>query len=230
MRPRQLLSISARLALLAVLGATLSGCVLATVRTLHEDEEAKIGFTGEEYVAGIWDDEVLPTYDEQAQDLSTLLELIAQDEEAAIEQYGHRSGTGAYSFMVRGEAQVVTLDTSSRSGIVTLDLAPPDGTPDVDMVIGPLVKVSQRSSVRDAVGFIEYGEFTNQQEFADVATAMGDRITAIIAEALGLDDIEAVREMDPAQIEGKTVEFVGAISLDGAEVFTIVPVRLTVVD
>lgn len=230
MRPRRFVALSARVALLGALGAALSGCVLATVRTLDEDEVAKEGFTGEKYVAEIWDDEVLPTYDEQAQDLPTLLALIAQDEQAAIDQYGHRSGTGPYSFMVRGEGRVVALDTSSRSGIITLDLAPPDGTPDASMVIGPLIKVSQRSAVRDAVGFIQYGAFTNQQEFADVATAMGERITAMIAEALGLDDIEAIREMDPAQIEGKTVQFVGAMSLDGADELTIVPVRLTVVD
>lgn len=230
MRPRDFLSITGRVAVLALLGASLSGCVLATVRTLNEDEEAKVGFTGESYVEEIWEDRVLPAYDENAQDLSALLEAIAQDEAAAIEQYGNRSGTGYYSFMVRGEAQVVALDTSSRSGIVTLDLAPPDGAADVNMAIGPLIKVSQRSAVRDAVGFIEYGAFTNQQEFADVATAMGDRITSMIAEALGIDDIEVVRDMDPAQIEGKTVQFVGAISLDGADEFTVVPIRLTVVD
>ena len=117
MQPKQIGSLLARIALLAVLGATLSGCVLATVRTLDEDDEAKIGFTGEAYVAEIWDDRVLPTYDEQAQDLAPLLELIEQDEDAAIEQFGHRSGTGPYSFMVRGEAQVVELDTGSRSGV-----------------------------------------------------------------------------------------------------------------
>src|SRR5690554_400205 len=229
MQPKQLGSLLARIALLAVLGATLSGCVLATVRTLDEDDEAKIGFTGEAYVAEIWDDRVLPTYDEQAQDLAPLLELIEQDEDAAIEQFGHRSGTGPYSFMVRGEAQVVELDTGSRSGVVSLDLAPPDGTADVEMAIGPLIKVSQRGAVRDAVGFIEYGAFTNQQEFADVATAMGVRITSMIAEALGLDDIEAVREMDPAQIEGKTVQFVGVFSLDGPPNVTVIPVRWPVV-
>ena len=98
------------------------------------------------------------------------------------------------------------------------------------MAIGPLIKVSQRGAVRDAVGFIDYGSFRNQEEFADVATAMGTRITTMIAEALGLDDIEAIREMDPAQIEGKTVEFVGAITMENLDNVTIVPVRLRVVD
>jgi len=230
MRLRGIVSVTVRGALLGLLAAALSGCVLATVRTLNEDAEAKQGFTGEAYVAEIWESKVLPAYDEQAEDLSTLLQAIAQDEAAAIKQYGHRSGTGSYSFMVRGEAKVVALDTTSRSGIITLDLAPPDGTVDVSMVIGPLIKVSQRSAVRDAVGFIQYGAFTNQQEFADVATAMGDRIIPMIATALGVDDVEAIRTMDPAQIEGKTVQFTGAFSLDNASAITIVPVRLTVVE
>ncbi|MCC6800486.1 MAG: DUF2291 domain-containing protein [Anaerolineae bacterium] len=230
MRPRNIVLVTVRGALLGLLAAALSGCVLATVRTISEDKEAKQGFTGEAYVAEIWESKVLPAYDEQAEDLSTLLQAIAQDEAAAIKQYGHRSGTGSYSFMVRGEAKVVALDTTSRSGIITLDLVPPDGTVDASMVIGPLIKVSQRSAVRDAVGFIQYGAFTNQQEFADVATAMGDRIIPMIAEALGVDDVEAIREMDPAQIEGKTVQFIGAFSLDNASAITIVPVRLTVVE
>ena len=226
MRPKEFVLLSARLLLLAVLGASLSGCVLATVRSLDEDTEAKIGFTGESYVEEIWEDELLPVYDEQAQDLGTLLELLRSDPDAAIEQYGHRSGTGPYAFMVRGEAQVVTLDTSSRSGIITLDLTPPDGTPDATMAIGPLIKVSQRGAVRDAVGIIQYGSFTNQEEFAGVATAMGDRITAMIAEALGLDTIDAIREIDPAQVEGKTIEFIGAISMENLDNVIVVPVRL----
>lgn len=230
MRPKRLVLYTARILLLAVLGASLSGCVLATVRTLDEDEEAKIGFTGDSYVEEIWESQLLPTYDEQAQDFGTLLELLRSDPDSAIEQYGHRSGTGPYAFMVCGEAQVISLDTSSRSGVITLDLTPPDGTPDASMAIGPLIKVSQRGAVRDAVGFIDYGSFRNQEEFADVATAMGTRITTMIAEALGLDDIEAIREMDPAQIEGKTVEFVGAITMENLDNVTIVPVRLRVVD
>jgi len=216
--------------MVALLAASLSGCVLATVRTLSEDEEAKQGFTGESYVAEIWDSKVLPAYDEHAQDITTLLAAIAQDQTAAIAAYGHRSGTGAYSFMVRGEAQIVTFDSSSRAGVLTLDFTPPDGTVDASMVIGPLIKISQRSAVRDAVGFIEYGQFVNQQEFADVAAAMGDRIVRMVAEALGVDSPDAIRDLDPAQLEGKTIRFVGAFSLDDPANILIIPVRLEVVD
>lgn len=216
--------------LLALVSLTLPGCVLATVRTLEEDEEAKVGFTGEEYVGQIWENEVLPAYREQAQDLGTLLGLIATDQQAAIDQYGHRSGTGPYSFMVRGEGKIIAFDTSSRAGLAVVDLNPPDGTPDVSLTIGPSIKISQRAAVRDAVGFIEYGNFVNQQEFADVANAMGDRITVMIAEKLGAADVEAIRDLDPASIEGKTITFIGAFSMESVGDVIVVPVEIEVSD
>lgn len=212
--------------LVSVLG--LSGCVIATVRTLDEDEEAKVGFDPEQYVESIWEDEVLPTYRDEAQDIGTLLALIESDRDAAIELYGSRSGTGSYSFMVRGEGQIVDFNTESRAGLATVDLNPPDGTVDLTLTIGPLIKISQRASVRDAVGFIEYGNFVNQQEFAGVANAMGDRIVIMLAGALGAEETEAIRDLDPASLEGKTVSFIGAFSLDDIDNVIVVPVALEV--
>lgn len=209
---------------------TLSGCVLATVRTLEEDKEAKVGFTGQKYVDEIWDSQVLPTYREKAQDFTTLLALIRQDRQAAIAQFGQRSGTGDYSFMVRGEGRILTFDTSSRTGVVTVDLAPEDGTADLTVVVGPLIKISQRAAVRDAVGFIQYGQFVNQQEFADVANAMGDRIVVIVAQALGAADPEAIRTLDPANVVGKRLRFIGAFTLDNPDQILVVPVELEVIE
>lgn len=207
-----------------------SGCVIATVRTLDEDEESKAGFSGDDYVEDIWASRVLPTYEEQAQEFTALLTQIEQSEDQAIADYGHRSGTGAYSFMVRGSGTILTFDTSSRAGIATVDLDPPDGNPDLTLTIGPLIKISQRASVRDAVGFIEYSDFLRQENFADVANAMGDRITAMLAEQLGAENADAIRELDPAGIEGKSVTFIGAFSLDSLNDPLVVPVILEVND
>ncbi len=225
-RASALLRILLLLGVLSVL--VLSGCVLATVRTLEEDEEAKIGFTPEDYVADVWESRVLPTYREDAQDITMLLEALRSDREAAIEQYGHRSGTGAYSFMVRGEGKIVSFDTSSRAGLAAVDLNPPDGTPDLSLTIGPLIKISQRASVRDAVGFIQYGDFVNQQEFAGVANAMGERIILMIADVLGAENPDAISDIDPAQFEGAAVSFIGAFPLDDIDNVIVVPVVLEI--
>ena len=208
----------------------LSGCVLATVRTLDEDEEAKAGFDPEAYVDDLWESRVIPTYEADAVDFATLLEAIRADEDAAIEQYGHRSGTGAYSFMVRGTGTILTFDTSSKAGMALVDIAPGDGTPDLSLTIGPLIKISHRGAVRDAVGFIEYGDFVNQQEFAGVANAMGERITLMLAEKLGATDVDAIRDLAPAEIEGKTVSFIGAFALDDLDDVILVPVIFEVED
>lgn len=215
---------------LVLVGAVLSGCTLATVRTLSEDQDAKVSFSGDQYVSEIWDSQVLPTYHDQAQDITTLLDLIAEDEQSAIEQFGRRSGTGQYSFMVRGQGQIVDFDTSSRTGLLTVDLTPPDGSADVSVVIGPLIKISQQASVRDALGSIQYGNFVNQQEFADVAKGMGNRIIAMIVEQLGAADVDAIRDIDPETLKGKSITFVGAFSLDSLAAPEIVPVALEVVD
>jgi predicted lipoprotein len=215
--------------ILLITAVLLSGCVLATVRSLEADEEAKAGFNPENYVDEIWESRVLPTYRDEAQDFAALLTEIETDETATVAKYGHRSGTGAYSFMVRGEGEIVTFDTSSRTGLATIDLDG-DDTPDLSLTIGPSIKISQRASVRDAVGFIEYGNFVNQQEFAGVANAMGDRIVVMLADALGAADVEAIRDLDPASVEGKTVSSIGAFSLDSIGDPVVVPVVFEVID
>ena len=40
----------------------------------------------------------------------------------AEEKYGHRSGTGSFSFMVRGKAEVVSLNKKSRVGTLSIKL------------------------------------------------------------------------------------------------------------
>lgn len=211
-------------ALLVAASLMMSGCVLATVRTLDEDEEAKAGFDPVAYVDNMWEERVIPTYEEEAVELSLLLDELRANEEAAIEQYGHRSGTGSYSFMVRGEGTIITFDTSSRAGLATVDLAPEDGVAEASLTIGPLIKISQRAAVRDALGFIEYGNFVNQQEFAAVANAMGERITAMIAGELGAAEVDAVRELDPETVVGQPVFFIGAFTYDDLDNVLVVPV------
>jgi len=216
--------------LILLFSVVLSGCVISTGRTLEEDTEAKAGFNPESYVESIWESQVLPTYREKAQDFATLYAELTANRDAAIAAHGHRSGTGAYSFMVRGTGTLLTFDTSSRSGVAVLDLDPPDGTADLSLAIGPLIKVSQRASVRDAVGFISYGSFVNQQEFAGVANAMGVRITAMLAERLGAENVDAISSLDPATLEGKKVSFIGAFSLDDFANPIVVPVEIEVSD
>lgn len=202
------------LILLAAL--SLNACTLATVRSLEEDEEAKQGFSPENYVASIWDDEFMPTINEGAVEIGELLAAIDADEEAAIEQYGNRTSTGPFSFMTHGEARILELDRSSRVGLAPMDLEPFDGEPDIYLAIGPVLR---GNALRDAVGFIQFNDFTNQVEFAQISTALKDRIAVDILEQT---DLEA--------LVGETVRFVGAFTFEDREEVVIMPVILEQVE
>lgn len=203
--------------LLTVMGVLLlSGCSLATVRTIEEDQLAKEGFSASRYVDGIWESEFLPTLQEEAVEITELLGEIDTDEEATIEQYGNRTSTGAYSFMVRGEAQLVGVDRESRVGLGELDLPPYDGEPDVFLAIGPVLR---GNALRDAIGFIAFNDFTNQVEFAQVSDALTERA-----------DQEVLQPIDIDSMVGETIRFLGAFTLEDRDEIVIMPVQLEIAE
>ncbi|HEX2908561.1 MAG TPA: DUF2291 domain-containing protein [Phototrophicaceae bacterium] len=196
--------------------ATTTACTLATVRTLEEDKAAKEGFNPENYVSGIWDSKLLPLFQEKAVAVTTLLADLKKDEAVATKTYGSRSGTGSYSFMIYGDAKVLTVNHESRIGLMSLDFLPEDGAPDANMAIGPVIR-NRNEAVRDAVGFIQFNDFVNQTEFASVGSAIKDRILSEVIAPLDLDNLA-----------GKTVHFYGAFTLDDLSNIEIVPVVLEV--
>ncbi|MBZ0291173.1 MAG: DUF2291 domain-containing protein [Anaerolineae bacterium] len=204
------------LILLTTFAMAVSGCTLATVRSLKEDEIAKEGFSPEAYVDGIWEDQFLPTINGESQEIGELLTALEANQKSAAEEFGNRTSNGAYSFMTYGEAKILELDRSSRVGLAPMDLAPYDGEADVYLAIGPVLR---GNALRDAVGFIIFNDFTNQVEFAGVSTALKDRITS---DVLGQVDLESLVE--------KTVRFVGAFTFDDPEEVVIMPVSLEEVE
>ncbi|MBZ0308420.1 MAG: DUF2291 domain-containing protein, partial [Anaerolineae bacterium] len=101
-------------------------------------------------------------------------------------------------------------------GFMTLDIAPFDGAPDAAMAIGPVIR-GRDTSLRDAVGFIQYNAFTNQTEFAQISDAMKDRILNTV-----------ISEIDLTTIQGKTISFYGTFMLNDVNDLEIVPVMVEV--
>ncbi|NJL94362.1 MAG: DUF2291 domain-containing protein [Anaerolineae bacterium] len=197
---------------------TTAGCNIATVRSLEEDEEAKKGFVVTEYVDQIWEGAYRSAITERAVAFEALMALIDADENAAIAAHGSRSGSGAFSFVTQGEARVLEVNTESRIGFMTLDVAPYDGNADASMAIGPVIR-GRDTSLRDAVGFINFNDFTNQTEFAQVSDAMKTRVLETV---LGAIDLET--------IQGQTIRFYGTFMLSDRNNLEIVPVTLEVID
>ncbi len=202
--------------LLMVLALPMVSCKIATVRSIDEDKEAKAGFNPNNYVDSIWDSELIPTFREEAVEITDLLGQIDANQNKAIQDHGHRSGTGAYSFMTFGEAVVLAYAVDLRIGTLSLDFAPFDGTADATMLVGPLIP-RRNDAVRDAVGFIRFNDFVNQTEFAEVSNALKDHV---------LSDVVAV--IDPATITGKTINFYGAFTLVDANEIEVVPVTIEI--
>jgi predicted lipoprotein len=195
-----------------------SGCTFATVRSIDEDKESKRGFVANQYIDEIWDGQFSETIHAQAIEFSALMALLDADENAAIAAHGHRSGTGAYSFITSGQARVLEVNTESRIGMMTLDIAPFDGQVDASMAIGPVIR-GRDTSLRDAVGFIQYNNFTNQTEFAQISDALKDRVLNTV-----------INEIDLSTIVGKTINFYGTFMWSTRDDIEIVPVSIEVVE
>ena len=202
--------------ILWILALVLSSCTLATVRTIEEDTLAKEGFNAERYVSSIWESDFLPTLEENAIDLGQLIDELDQNEDDAIEQYGNRTSTGAYSFMVKTDVEVVTVNRESRVGLAGLDLLPTDGEVDVFLAIGPVLR---GNALRDAVGFIAFNDFTNQVEFAQVSDALKSRIDDDVLSQITIDDMI-----------GQKIKILGAITFDDPDEIVIMPARVEVLD
>lgn len=178
-------------------------------------------FKPDEIVDSIWDSRALPTILEEAIDLPTLLDELARDPQTACTTYGHyeTQEISSYSFIVKGEGQVTTVDTTSRNGTMAVDIPPYDKKPDVTIQIGPVIK---GTSIRDSLDFISFGQFTNQLEFARISNALNARVVNIV-----------LRDLQSETVTGKLVSFYGAFTLANPDDFSMIiitPVQIEVTE
>ncbi len=210
-----------RAALIALVAAALVGCAPWTIRPIADANSAqaqasgivpgKPGFSPKAYADSIWASQVLPTVSEKANDLATVLAALKADPNAARQKYGHHEGTRPYNFLVKTEAKVLAVDTTLRSGTLKLDLLPEDGAADATVQLGPVLK---GTALRDALPFIQFNQFTNQLEYADVSNELNE---LVLKQVLGT--------IDPASLAGKTVVVEGAFT-QGAGGVLIIPTKL----
>lgn len=194
-----------------------AGC--AKVPGVYVAEKQSAGASPQEfnattYAKEIWS-KVVPTVTEKAVDAPTVLASIAADPQAAGKQYGVQAGVGSpYSIMVKGSGTVISVDQSQGAGRLAVDLNPADGKPDLSLAIGP---VFLGTAVRDAVGFIKFGEFPNQIEYANVATALNTQVRDTV-----------ISQVDLASAKGKPVTFAGAFQVLDPKNILVTPVQLQV--
>lgn len=171
-------------------------------------------FDAAAYADRVWATRVVPAAQKNAVDASTLFSALRKDQAAASERYGKRSGTGSpYSFLVKGTGKVTGVSNTSGAGSMQVDVEDAGDT-DVNVAIGPAIV---GTAVRDSVGFIDFSQFTNQIDYANVATALNSKVKTTV-----------LKDVDPESIKGKKVTFTGAFQLLTPSSVMVTPVELEV--
>jgi predicted lipoprotein len=192
-------------------------CVLSwrygfTVVPIQQVEQAKLGeaFDPVTFVDGIWESRLMPTITEKAIELSEVLGEMKPDNSGMAskdslipitEKYGLITVGEAHVYMVKGQGKVISIDTKTSTGILNLQLDGYTGPIEIKIYIGPMIP-SDESSVRDAVGFINFGDFRDQTGYGKVAAEINRRIIQIVLDPL-----------DKADLQGKTISFCGAFTI-----------------
>ncbi len=209
--------------------ALLSSCTVVRIgedESSGEDQYATwlktgTGFQAEEFVAAVWDEEIIPIFESEAVDCATVLDALRADRDGASQQYGLRRETGEpfYVFKVRGTAAVVEFDDSSRNGVILVDLLPTLGEVDTKLQVGPVIR---GTAIRDALEFIRFTDIGNQLQFAALANELNSRMRRDSVEPLNLEEIA-----------GERISFLGAFRLDAEEALediVITPVRIELIE
>lgn len=220
---------SRTLIVVVLLASLLGACTV--VRIGEEDSESGdqyaawtktgTGFDAVEYVEAVWDEQLIPMYEESAVDLTMLLQELRADRDAAIEQYGlvRDAGEPSAVFKVRGTATVLEFDDTSRNGLFRIDLPPYDSVADLPMQVGPVIR---GQAIRDSAEFIRFTEVGNQLQFAALANELNARMVK-----------DSVEPLDLENAAGLEIGFLGAFKItegDSLDDIVITPVRISPVD
>ncbi len=162
------------------------------------------------YVDGIWDTQLIPTFNEKAVELPKILSEMKpgadgtapKDELIAIaNKYGSITVGEAHVYMVKGSGKIVAVNAETSLGTAEVALDGYDGSIKVLLYVGTRIP-SDETSVRDAVGFITFGDFKEQTEYGKAASEINKRVLSTV-----LSGVE--RE----SLTGKTITFKGAFNI-----------------
>lgn len=197
----------------------LTSCTIVSIEELEAAEQSA-EFDPKRYVDGIWESQVIPTAFDKAVDASIVLAAIDVDLEKSGETHGLFVG-GSYNFTVKGQGNVIAVDTESRNGKMTIALDGYSGPATVILQIGPSIR---GDALRDSGGFIEFGQFKDQTEFGKVSRELNKRVVQNV-----------IGDLDTTTLVGKTASFHGVFAISTTNqtnidlsTFTLTPIVLDV--
>jgi len=162
------------------------------------------------YVDSIWESQLIPAYNQKAVDLSKILTEMQPDADGTVvkdklisiaNKYGLITVGESHVYMVKGSGKIVNVNTDTSVGTAEVALDGYNGPIKVMLYIGTRIP-SDDTSVRDAVGFINLGDFKDQTEFGKAGSEINQRILT-----------QVIDPLDRNNLIGKTISFTGAFSI-----------------
>ncbi|MDR1510679.1 MAG: DUF2291 domain-containing protein, partial [Synergistaceae bacterium] len=131
-------------------------------------------FDAKQYVAGIWDESVIPHMLGKAVDAGELIRGLKSDTETTCEKYGYRAvkENNPFNFSLKGRVKVLSVNAESNAR-AEADLEPYDGIADLVIQVGPIFK---GTAIRDFLDFVKFEDFTNQVDFAKLANELNFKV------------------------------------------------------
>jgi predicted lipoprotein len=204
-----------------------------TVVSTEEQAASRVGFDPVTYVDGIWDD-VQAAIGDNAVPLADVLNRITPDAQgkAATEDLtpiaqdlGLITTGEAHVYRVQTTGTVTDVDTESSRGSLGLQVDGYDGPIKVRVYVGTRIP-SDESSIRDAAGFIEFGDFKEQTEYGKAASEINKRVVTDL-------ETQGVAGESAQALLGKPVTVTGAFTMRtfnqpqiDVSTITLVPVEL----
>ncbi|MBI9048831.1 MAG: DUF2291 domain-containing protein [Anaerolineaceae bacterium] len=169
------------------------------------------------FVDDIWESRMIPAFEENSIELSSILSKIQLNDDGTAskeslveltEEYGLITEGEAHVYMVKGTGVVTSVNAESSQGKAEITIDGYDGPIKVNVYIGTRIP-SDDTSIRDAVGFIKFGDFKEQTEFGKVASELNKRV------------VQNLGPIDHENLVGKTISFEGGFTIRTFNLITI---------
>lgn len=177
------------------------------VRIGSEQDVRQQGFSPEQFGAETFP-EVRAFVQERAVDAKTLFDEAVADKKAAGEKYGVMAGIAPVM-----PVTFTGVVGEGKSGTFYVAI---EGMKDAKVRVqtGPAVNGTE---LRDAMGTISFGDFTNQIEYQNAGSGINNAMKA-----------EVLADLDRENLTGKTIEVTGVFTMLSAKNWLVTPVELSV--
>ena len=195
-----------------------------TVISTQDEEALTVSFDPTAYVEDNWE-AVQLAIKEGAVPIADLLNAIQPEADGTVATadlapilaaMGSELSGEAQVYRVTGTGTVTDVDTESSKGSIGIAVDGYDGPIKLRAWIGTRIP-SDNSAVRDAAGFISFGDFREQTEFGKVAKEINSKV------------VQNLESLDKENLAGKSVEFTGALGLRTANLPTLDVSKLDIV-